>query len=316
MLRRRFLALSPVALGCCALPPALAGLPARQVSFQRWQADSDLVFDYSIVDFAGKALRIGFRLPARVVDESRRLVSVFTNENLADYVEASLRNYVAREAPDMTVEIRRQPRRLEFIVRGTNQTKVDRLSAALSGQYQRAEDEFLSEGFLVADGRKVFIDYAKVVGYYAPILRPVGRAIAAANVVGGQAGRLALTLALIQTIPYDELQTRDVESGFDFVTPTTLFDINKGDCDSKAVALAAILRGMLANARLIMVLLPQHAVLGIDLPARGGDATLRHEGRQYLLMEAAGPAPFLPGRLFPASAADIEAGRIERIAAL
>lgn len=315
MRRRRFIALGSSAL-LLGATPAPARERAQQLSFQRWQADADVVFDYRMLDYAGKELRLGFRLPGRVIDESRRLVSVFTNEALADYVEAALRNYIGRNAPDTTVEIRRQPRRLEFVVRGTSQIEVDKVSASLSREYERAENEYLRENFLVADGRKVFIDYGRIVSYYAPILRPVAHALSSATNGGGANGRLALALALLQTIPYDALETRDVESGFDFVTPPTLFDTNKGDCDSKAVALAAILRTLIDNARQVMVLLPQHAVLGIELPARGGEATLVHGGRQYLLLEPAGPAPFPPGKLFPDSAADINARRIERIAAL
>ena len=315
MRRRRFIGLASSALLLGAAPVA-AREKARQISFQRWQADADVVFDYRMADYAGKELRLGFRLPGRVIDESRRLVSVFTNEALADFVEAALRNYVGRNAPHVTVQIIREPRRLEFVVRGTSQVEVDKVSAMLSREYDRAENEFLHDNFLVAEGRKVFIDYGRIVSYYAPILRPVAQALASASNGAGVNGRLALALALLQTIPYDALETRDVESGFDFVTPPTLFDTNKGDCDSKAVALAAILRTLIGNARLVMVLLPQHAVLGIDLPAKGSDATISHDGRQYLLLEPAGPAPFPPGKLFPASAADINARRIERIAPL
>jgi len=316
MHRRHFIGLASSALLLGAPGMAAAQARARQISFQRWQADADVVFDYRMLDYAGKELRLGFRLPGRVIDESRRLVSVFTNESLADYVEAALRNYIGRNAPDVTVQIIREPKRLEFVVRGTSQTEVDKVSASLSREYDRAEGQFLRDNFLVAEGRKVFIDYGRIVSYYAPILRPVAHALSSATNGGGANGRLALALALLQTIPYDALESRDVESGFDFVTPPTLFDTNKGDCDSKAVALAAILRSLIDNARLVMVLLPNHAVLGIDLPARGGEATLSHGGRQYLLLEPAGPAPFPPGKLFPDSAADINARRIERIAAL
>jgi hypothetical protein len=312
MRRRHFLGLAPATL---LLAPSLlsAREQARQLSFQRWQADSDVVFDYRLADYAGRQLRLGFRLPGRVIDESRRLVSAFSNETLADYVEAALRNYVGRNAPDVTVEIRREARRLEFVVRGHSQKDVDRVSAALSREYDRAERQYLQENFLVADGRKVFIDYGRIVSYYAPVLRPVAHAVASASNGAGPTGRLELALALLQTIPYDALDSRDIESGFDFITPPTLFDANKGDCDSKAVALAAILRGLIDNARQIIVVLPQHAVLGIDMPAKGGEQTLNHGGRQYLLMEPAGPAPFRPGQIFPATAAELKAGRIERV---
>ncbi|MGE0152234.1 MAG: hypothetical protein AB7R90_06410 [Reyranellaceae bacterium] len=315
MRRRQFVERAAAALLLGGVP-AIAQAQARQVSFQRWQANADIVFDYRLTDYSGKELRLGFRLPARVVDESRRLVSAFSNEDLADYVEAALRNYVARSSPDVSVEIVRQPRRLEFVVRGPSQAEADRISASLQREYGRAEREYLDQGFLALEGRKVFIDYGRIVAHYAPLLRGAAQAIAAATAGGGANGRLALALALIQTIPYDPLDSRDVESGFDFVTPPTLFDTNMGDCDSKAVALAAILRGLIDRSRMVIVLLPNHAVLGIDLPAKGGERVLNHGGRQYLLMEPAGPAPFLPGRLFPKSAADLDAGRVERVVAV
>ena len=315
-LRRRSLLGLGAAAAAVAAFPAAARLPARQVSFQRWQANTDMVFDYRIVDFAGADHRLGFRLPVNVIDRSRYLVSPFTNEGLADFVEAALRHHVARMAPGVAIDIVRQPRRLEFVVRGTSQSEVDRISAGLNREYARAEREYLQQGFLVVDERKVFIDYPRIVARYAPVLRPAGHAIANASRGRGVLGRLNLALALIQTIPYDELLSRDVESGVDFVTPPVLFDTNKGDCDSKAVALAAILSTLIEGSRTVIVLLPNHAVLGIDLPARGGERTLRHGGRQFLLMEPAGPAPFLPGQLFPTSAADLDAGRVERVAEL
>src|SRR5690606_16637035 len=131
--RRRFLHLAAVAVavGAPGLVQAQANAKARQISFQRWQANTDIVFDYRLADYTGKQLRLGFRLPARVVDESRRQVSVFTNEALADYVEAALRHHVARTAPELTVEIVRRPRELKWFVKGASQAEVDRASAEL-----------------------------------------------------------------------------------------------------------------------------------------------------------------------------------------
>jgi hypothetical protein len=312
MQRRRFLALAAGSL-LLGGAPASAQERARQISFQRWQANSDIVFDYRLADYAGKEVRLGFRLPARVIDDSRRLVSAFTNEGLADYVEAALRNYVGRHAPDAAVEIRRQPRRLEFVVHGSSQQEVGSVMAALKREHDRAEREFLHQGFLALDDRKVFIDYGRIVAHYAPVLRPAAHAIASATNGASAIGRLELALALIQTIPYDQLDGRDIESGFDFVTPPTLFDINKGDCDSKAVALAAIAHTLIAGTRMIVVVFANHALLGVELPGRESDWTMGHEGRRYLLMEPAGPAPLRPGKVFPASAADLRAGHIERV---
>ncbi len=311
--RRRFILLGSAAFVGSSMPAA-AGLPARQLSFRRRPANGAIEFSYSLLDFAGRKQNIAFALPSEVVQQARRQI-VFSETAISRHVEAALRDAALQQSLDISIRFNRRDGGFGWSIEG-RPDQVEVAMTALKAEEQRAVQDYLERNFLASQGNLVSPDYARLVAHYHPIVDPAAQAVAAAEIAGGTAGRLDLALALIQTIPYDELRTRDVESGFDFVTPPTLFETNKGDCDSKAVALAALLRSLLPAARTIMVLLPRHAVLGIDLPARGGDRTLRHEGRQYLLMEAAGPAPYRVGTLFPASAAEIAAGRVERIVAL
>jgi len=120
-------------------------------------------------------------------------------------------------------------------------------------------------------------------------------------------------LVFFQTIPYDPLTDHDVSNGIDFIAPPVLLDLNRGDCDSKAVALGAVLHSLLPQRKLIIVLLPQHAIVGIDIAARPGERSLVFEGRSYVLMETAGPATFAVGALFPDSDGHIRARRIDQI---
>ncbi|MGE3906262.1 MAG: hypothetical protein AB7F36_09935 [Reyranellaceae bacterium] len=311
--RRRFLLLGSAA-ATLAAAPAGAGLPARQLSFRRRPANGAIEFSYSLLDFFGRKQSIAFALPVDVVQAARRQI-VFSETAISRHVEAALRDAALQQSLDISIRFDRRADGFGWSIEGRSD-QVEAAMTALKSEERRAVEDYLARNFLASDGNLVSPDYARLVAHYHPILEPAAQAIAAAEMAGGTAGRLDLALALIQTIPYDELRTRDVESGFDFVTPPTLLETNKGDCDSKAVALASILRSLLPAARMIMVLLPRHAVLGIDLPARGGDRTLRHDGRQYLLMEAAGPAPYRVGALFPASEAEIVAGRVERIVTL
>ena len=312
--RRRFLLAGSAAAAMLAASPAAAGLPARQLRFRRRPANGAIEFSYSLLDFAGRKQSIAFALPAEVVQEARRQI-VFSENAISRHVEAALRDAALQQSLDVSIRFNRRDGGFGWSIEGRSE-QVEAAMTALKAEERRAVEDYLTRNFLASEGNLVSPDYARLVAHYHPILEPVAQAISAAEMAGGTAGRLDLALALIQTIPYDELRTRDVESGFDFVTPPTLLETNKGDCDSKAVALAAILRSLLSAARTIMVLLPRHAVVGIDLPARGGDRTLRHEGRQYLLMEAAGPAPYRVGTLFPASEMEISAGRVERIVTL
>jgi len=311
--RRRFIMLGSAAVAGAAMPAA-AGLPARQLGFRRRPANGAIEFSYSLLDFAGRRQSIAFALPSDVVRQARRQI-VFSQTAISRHVEAALRDAALQQSLDISIRFNRREGGFGWSIEG-RPDQVETAMTALKAEERRALRDYLERNFLTSEGNLVSPDYARLVAHYHPIVEPAAQAVAAADIDGGASGRLDLALALIQTIPYDELRTRDVESGFDFVTPPTLFDTNKGDCDSKAVALAAMLRSLLPAARTIMVLLPRHAVLGIDLPAHEGDHTLRHEGRKYLLMEAAGPAPYRAGTLFPASTAEFSAGRVERIVAL
>ena len=101
----------------------------------------------------------------------------------------------------------------------------------------------------------------------------------------------------IQQIPYQDLSDRQRSSGASFSPPLKLLQENRGDCDSKAVLLAALLRMLLPDVKLAMVYLPQHAVLAVQLPVTPDDMTVSIEGRDYLLVDATGPALLTPGQI-------------------
>ena len=82
-----------------------------------------------------------------------------------------------------------------------------------------------------------------------------------------------------------------------FLLPQELLVRNAADCDSKVVLLASLLRGLYPDLPLGLVLLPDHALLGVAMPSEAGEQTLRLSGHRLLLVEAAGPANLPPGVL-------------------
>lgn len=101
----------------------------------------------------------------------------------------------------------------------------------------------------------------------------------------------------IQQIPYQDLSDRQHSSGSSFSPPLKLLQENRGDCDSKAVLLAALLRMLLPDVKLAIVYLPQHAVLAVQLPVTPDDMSVSIEGKDYLLVDATGPALQAPGQI-------------------
>jgi hypothetical protein len=86
----------------------------------------------------------------------------------------------------------------------------------------------------------------------------------------------------IQSIPYSTSTTTDAG----FQTPIGMFAQNRGDCDTKSVALAAILRGYGINS--VMVTMPEHMFMGVEIPASPGDHTFVYRGRRFVSVEPTG----------------------------
>lgn len=98
-----------------------------------------------------------------------------------------------------------------------------------------------------------------------------------------------LLLGWIQSIPYSTLDDRIETNGSGFLPPITLLNQNKGDCDSKSVLAAAIIRAFLPNVPMKMVLLRDHALLAISLTVKGDDESLMIDGIPFVLLEPTGP---------------------------
>lgn len=284
---------------------------ARQIQFGQWNAGSDIVFDAVVADFKGVERRIGFRLAKREIDEARSLIHAYSNEEMAASVEAALRDYLKREAPDVEPRFERRGNSVGVKVQGSSEQRLKQVLAALDRVYRQASDDYLRGVYMRAVDKTVYLDYSRLAQRYTQPLKSLAQAIARFG--GDERTRLSLALAFFQTMPYDPLTDHDVSNGIDFIAPPVLLDLNRGDCDSKAVALGAVLHSLLPQRKLIIVLLPHHAIIGIDLPARSGERSLIFEGRSYVLMETAGPSPFEIGTLFPTTQALIKAQRIDYV---
>jgi len=85
-----------------------------------------------------------------------------------------------------------------------------------------------------------------------------------------------------------------------FYPPPLALERGYGDCDTKAALLAAILQN-LTDTPIVGIHVPRHYLLGIAGTPRPGQAAISYRGRQYLLVEAAGPAARRPGEIAQAT---------------
>lgn len=106
-------------------------------------------------------------------------------------------------------------------------------------------------------------------------------------------------LHFTQEIPYGIPPTR-LNGKFyaGFLPPAGVLARGWGDCDSKATLFAAAM-SYFPNAKVIMVIVPGHQLVGVRMPPKEGYPTVKFEGEDYVLAEPVGTARLTIGQLGP-----------------
>lgn len=181
--------------------------------------------------------------------------------------------------------------------------QMEELRRSIPQIYEMARLEYAKKNFYIGEesGGKFLLrpDYSALVRRYVGVSTPVAKALAR-----GESDRRVLSvrfLDFVQSIPY----SREFTNSAEFQTPLGSYTENKGDCDTKSVSLASLLSAV--GIPWVIVALPEHMVLGVGIPAKLGEQTIRDQGRSYVLVEPAGSGiPF--GKLADDSRAQIASG--------
>lgn len=151
----------------------------------------------------------------------------------------------------------------------------------------------------------IAIDYVAVVNRY----REAGAVMAkglATTLPKGKRGITEHSLAFIQSIPYSTSFFNDAH----FQTPIGMITENKGDCDTKSVSLVTILAAL--EIRTILLLTPNHMLMGAAIPVEGSDIKIELDGVTYVLFEPAGGGQgYKVGHIAPESMSQLTAQQYE-----
>lgn len=271
-----------------ALGASIAGLrpaTARQLAFSQRTLGASVEFSLSWHDPEKQDRRIAFRLPAEEVEAAMQSFRDFSIPDLYRHVEAAAIEAGRREG--VTVTSQRVGEAVDFAMRGDPE-RVRRFNQRLPAIVDNARGLYLVKHFRRAEGDAIYVDHAAAARHFGPILRPLADALRGLG--GDERALVGHALHLLQTIPYDDFRDpRTSGGGLDFATPPAMFKINKGECDSKSVALGAVLRSLAPSLSQVFVTVPGHVFLAASLPPRPGDDVLRHDGRTYVALEPTGP---------------------------
>jgi hypothetical protein len=168
------------------------------------------------------------------------------------------------------------------------------LDQELPKEREELTARYLREHGVLLHGTEAAVDYAREV---EGATGPLASCFEALNQTGsGEDGRrrLALFLSFFQELRYEV--PPPVELGrhiLGFRVPTAVLVRGGGDCDSKSAAFCALWRHR--PERAILILVPGHALVGVEGAPRSGEAYVRLGNRYFVLCEVAGPGKVPPG---------------------
>lgn len=195
-------------------------------------------------------------------------------------------------------------------LKGVDRAAVERDVKHMMSELQALQDKAVEDGsYSVNRGRDgvgvISFNYAAVAKRAVNPMAPAARAIKSAPMAISQTTntlriQLSRAIAFMQAIPYQRLG-KQRSTGMGFLPPLAVISENRGDCDSKSVAFAAMVHTIAPDTPVAIILVPGHALVGLGIPVQKGDATLMSGGLTYVLAEPVGPAPARIGVIGPIS---------------
>jgi hypothetical protein len=283
---------------------------AQQLSFAKSKQNKEVNFNYTWSDHQDLTRDIAFTLPLRQLNTQNH--KKFIPDLAQQYVYIELHK-AARKIDPREARVQIQHRGQDILIQVTSRS--DKLLAkwqnSMNQSQVKAQNQYLQDNyyshfrsFLGQEGVKP--DHLRYIKENQTALLPVAQAVYDKLPTNSETrAYVNLVLSWVQSIPYNELKNRITSNGAGYLPPLSVVANNQGDCDSKTVLMASLIRSLIPDVKMTMVFLPNHALLGIVLPFRTNEQTLEIDGMDYLLMEPTGPAKIPLGEIAASSARDI-----------
>ena len=284
-------------------PLSMSGVTYSQKDYHFNINDETIDFNYSWLNMANQINFIKFKLDK--VDVAKSYIDFKRPEtkDVVDYIHARLLmdiNIINTSQNDYKIQIIKASDEddFSFLITGDTKNKLDRIRTVLEDKQQEYYEDYFHEHFYNwnKDEKLISIDYNKITELYLEKMAPVAKAFQLKNnnQIYDKRSVINDILNFYQSLPYDTLMS---DRGAGFSTPFKLLHENKGDCDTKLVASAATIKSLYKGIKVISVVLPEHVIIGFNIPATNSDLKIMYKGQQYVLAETAGPGLIPLGEL-------------------
>lgn len=284
-------------------PLSLSGVTYSQKDYQFTINNDTIDFNYSWLNMANQINYIKFKLDKLDVAKSYIDFKRPETKDVVDYIHARLLmdiNIINTSQNDYKIQIIKASDQddFSFLITGDTKNKLDRIRTVLEDKQQEYYADYFHEHFYNwnKDEKLISIDYNKITELYLQKMAPIAKAFQLKNnnQIYDKRSVINDILNFYQSLPYDTLMS---DRGAGFSTPFKLLHENKGDCDTKLVASAATIKSLYKDVKVISVVLPEHVIIGFNVPATSSDLKIMYKGSQYVLAETAGPGLIPLGEL-------------------
>lgn len=295
ILARRIFCSSLIA---CWLPfSSMATAPLQiKITAQEQSQQFSYLFHYQ-----NKLERLQFSLSNLTVAEHFRQFRRYQPTYIQQYIWRDLQQHAA-SYPGIKLQRLNALSALRYQIKGQDPELIKQLSNELTALATEREAHYLAQmyytQFRFAYGQPSIIpDHVRIVLDSLTDLAPVASAIKQQQPDLTPRQMLAYISNWLQQIPYQDLTDRQHSSGSSFNVPLKLLAENRGDCDSKAVLLAALIKIMFPKIKLAFIYPPNHALLAVAIKPKDEDETALIAGQLYVLVDATGPAQLQVGKI-------------------
>lgn len=260
---------------------------AQDNQFSHLRTPDHEIFQYQWQDYAQRSLLLTLQaspeFSANVTADPKmsiradQLGELMFNEMTALAKRLSDANYtftVIQEATGINVQ-----------AQGRDEGELQRRLNTLDQAQKKLVSHLKANTYLWISDAEVNFNYQQMVHDAMPLIKPVIQRwpqhySAARDQVNSY-------LSFLQAIPYDSLEK---STDFGVLTPAAMLAQNRGDCESKQVALATFLKIAYPGMGVILIGTGDHMLLGAEMQPQAGDSLYPYKGRNFILMDATGPA--------------------------
>lgn len=268
---------------------------AQANQFQHQTAAGYDFFRFDWLDYSQKpmALELGFRseFTQHVINDPKMQVH-------ADQVGQEIFNTVKRHALSLSddhysLEVNQEPDGINVSGTGVNQSELERRLGIVQGAQEQVINDLRANSYLwISDEGDISFNYQRMVHDALPMVSQI--LLNWPQQLSDQRHAANSFLSFLQAIPYDSLEK---STDFGVLTPAAMLALQRGDCETKQVALASFLKSKFPSLSVILVGTGNHMLLGALINPQGGDSLYRYKGHDYVLMDATGPARAPAGRI-------------------